>query len=435
MDELHIGFLKIKTFDDLHKYMISNGFVDEGFSLYTLSLIELKKLYKERTGKTPTIAMRLPQLRKNLSLVPEFTKEKLEEESIKQLSNIPSYYIFNWLNNNGGYESTNLTEKTLIDEFLRRLNNTSHSMVDVEDNFLSEFREKVKTENEGIVANVLSFKKILEKSEELESEDLIFIIVEYITKELGMLGFQKYINESKIIDLKEISMKHKIKKTISIDEEKKLVLFEYDKDILLCQDFNIIDINLLRNTDFSSFNQGLYNYILVCFDYGLKKEYKIYMAETQPEEIGSKHWNVQSKINSDFIEIKNNNPEVNLLLITAGEMILEEEQLQYNFFSGTIFYKLLTYHCEIVTGLDFNPDTEDQCHYIGYRYFWAPFMNYIFDSCSNNDDYKFFFTEEHLITPESMKKYGLVFDEKFVKKLENNSRDENCNITISITEK
>jgi|UniRef100_A0A6C0J1X1 hypothetical protein len=421
-------FLEIKSTDDLNKFMINSKLIDQGYEIYTYNLKQLKELYNEKTGKHPNMMMRIPQLIKAISVDTIYTPENLEREIVANLNKIPAGYFFEWLQNNGGYQSTDFSHDTLSKEFLNRIKKSYHKMIiprnDICDLNLSHYREEIQVENKGIVAHVLSAKKILKNG----GGELLLFIVECISRELGMKKIKR--TESNAINLSEISKIHKIKQTVSINSEEKLVLFEYDKNILLCQSFNIIEIGLLNHIDFSTFPECLYNYILVCFDRGVRKDYKLYMVEAQPEEIGSKHWNIQSKINDDYIAL--GDPGINLILVTAGEIFLRKDYLQFNFFSGTIFHKLLSQHCEIVTGLNFDEDSDDQCHYIGYHYFWAPFMQFIFKMCSNNPSYEFIFTEEHLISKQSLREMGLVFDEDYIKKLESD-KGGICNFKLEIT--
>ena len=59
-------------------------------------------------------------------------------------------------------------------------------------------------------------------------------------------------------------------------------------------------------------------------------------------------------------------------------------------------------------------------------------MQFIFKMCSNNPSYEFIFTEEHLISKQSLREMGLVFDEDYIKKLESD-KGGICNFKLEIT--
>lgn len=434
-------FLQIENIAQLEKFLSKYYFnekedekVKDCIKLYTSSVQELKKLYKYEFGKTP--AFNLSNKLKLQNTLKDTEKYKdCDANTFKKLcrdkitENITEEELTEWLQKNGGYEKViNPPHKVLVEDFFNRLNTfTYYKSVFVENKVcgldLSPFREKVPTIIRGIYANVLSVTKILN----MGGLELLDNIVYCISEQFGMSNLQ--LNEDGTIQLREIDKSHQIKKTINIHDEEKLVLFEWNKSIIFCEGFQIIEIIPGNNANnFTVIPEGLYNYILVCFDMGSEKKYRLYLAESQPLEIGSKHWNIMAKVNDDLLAEKENQ-DTNVVIITAGEMDISEMELLFNFFSGTIFTKILKGECEIITGLNYDESSDDFCHSTVYEYFLAPYMKKFLKSCHSNEDFTFDYTPEHLIETKTLTEKGLIFDQSYYEKLqgmEGNSPE--CNI-------
>lgn len=432
-------FLKIENTAQLEKFLSKYYFNEEDekvkncIKLYTSSVPELKILYKHEFGKNP--AFNLSNKLKLQNTLKETEKYKdCDPNTFKKLyrdkivENTKEEELVEWLQKNGGYEDGEISHKVLVEEFFNRLNTfTYYKSVFVENRVcgldLSPFRKKVPTIIRGIYANVLSVSKILN----LGGLELLDNIVYCISEQFGMRNLQS--NEDGTIKLREIDKLHQIKKTINIHDEEKLVLFEWNKSIIFCEGFQIKEI-IPGNNDinFAKLPEGLYNYILVCFDIGSDKKYRLYMAESQPLEIGSKHWNIMAKVNDDLLAEKETQ-DTKVVIITAGEIAISGMKLLFNFFSGTIFTKILKGDCEIITGLNYDESSDDFCHSTVYEYFLAPYMKIFLEGCNSNEDFRFDYTPNHLIETKTLTEKGLIFDQSYYEKLQGmEGNSPKCNI-------
>ena len=402
--------------------------------LYTSTMVELKKIYQDEFGKKPPLNINIIKIKKELKSrdtyinCSEVNFHELCEKTIDD--NIDDIDLLQWLEQNGGYESIELSREVLLEEFFQRLNNNYYKTIIPENNIcnlnLSLFRERVATQNRGIYANVLSVSKILRLP---GGPKLLDDLVYCISAKFGMPKLK--VKEDYTIQLSEISKHyHTIKETIDINTEEKLVLyFNWNKSIIFCEGFQIKEIIPgINNIDFAIMEKGLYNYILVCFDTENDKKYRLYMAEAQPLEIGSKHWNIMTKINEDLL-IERIQANTKVVIITAGEMNSTLETLYFNFFSGTIFTKLLQGECEVITGLNYDENTDERCHNTIYDYFLGPFMKHFFQQCNTSEDFSFEYTNEHLINNEKLKEEGILFEQAYYEKLQK-LEEEGCDIVF-----
>lgn len=432
-------FLKIENTTQLEKFLNKYYFneedekVKECIKLYTSSVPELKTLYKQEFGKNPAFNLSNKLKLQNTLKAKEKYKD-CDENTFRKLcrdkisENTEEEELVQWLQKNGGYEDGEISHKVLVEEFFNRLNtSTYYKSVFVENSVcgldLSPFREKVPTILRGIYANVLSVSKILNMGD----VELLDNIVYCISEQFGMRNL--HFNEDGTIKLREIDKLHQMKKTININDEEKLVLFEWNKSIIFCEGFQIQEI-IPGNNDinFAGIPEGLYNYILVCFDTGSDKKYSLYMAESQPLEIGSKHWNIMTKVNDDLLA-KKETQDTNVVIITAGEMDISGMKLLFNFFSGTIFTKILKGECEIITGLNYDAESDDFCHATVYEYFLAPYMKILLEGCNSNKDFSFNYTPNHLIETNTLTERGLIFDQSYYEKLKGMEGDfQKCNV-------
>ena len=435
-------FLKIENTTQLEKFVKKYYFNEENekekhcIVLYTSSVQELKTLYKQEYGKVA--GCNLSTRVKLQGFLKETEKYKdCDEKSFRKLcrdkiaENINPMLLFEWLENNGGYEDEELSHKVLVEEFFNRLStSTYYKTVSVENSIqvrldLATFREKVPTILRGIYANVLSVSKILN----LGGIEFLDNIVYSVSEQFGMRPLE--LNEDGTIKLQEIDKLHQMKKTININDEEKLVLFEWNKSIIFCEGFQIKEI-IPGNNDinFAGIPEGLYNYILVCFETGGDKKYRLYMAESQPLEIGSKHWNIMTKVNDDLLAEKENQ-DTTVVIITAGEIDISGMKLIFNFFSGTIFTKILEGECEIITGLNYDATSDDFCHSTVYEYFLAPYMKIFLEGCNSNEDFSFDYTSNHLIETKTLTERGLIFDQSYYEKLKGMAGDsQKCNVPL-----
>ena len=319
----------------------------------------------------------------------------------------------------------------LWEEFFNRLTaKTYYRPVSLENDIcgdLTPFREEIATRHKGIYANVLSAQKILNEG----GLELLDNVVYCISKNFGMPKL-KTDKENGTVNLAELEKsQHSIAETITVAEGEQLVFFNWNKSIILCEGFHIKEISQSRATiKFAEMQEGLYNYIFVCFATESKKEYKLYMAEAQPLEIGSKHWNIMAKVNQDLQDQNKGVADTRLVIITAGEIDLTSKNLLFNFFSGTIFTKILQGECEVITGLNYDEDTDERCHSVIYDYFLVPYMLAIFERCDENKDFSFFYTRDHLIDPKKLRDKGIIFDLAYYEKLKGLPQNEDCKINF-----
>jgi hypothetical protein len=433
LSEENEDFLNIVTRTQLEQFLIKyyfNNIDDENvkncINLYISNVPQLKKLYKHIFGKMP-IGTLNNKLKLQNAIKENEAYKHCDENAFNYLcykiinENIDDMTLLKWLQKNGGYEDIELSHETLVEDFFGRLNSYFYYQpIAAENNLcgmnLTPFREKVPTIMRGINANVLSAIKIVS----LGGIELLNNIVYCISEGFGMSNLK--IAEDGTIILREIGKEHKktIKiKTIDITNEEKLVL-HWDESIIFCEGFNIKEIipgN--RDVDFAAMTKGLYNYILVCFDLGFAKKYRLYMAEAQPLEIGSKHWNIMAKVNVDLLEEKRNpdQEDTKVVIIAAGEIDITGMNLIFNFFSGTIFTKILEGECEVITGLNYEENSEDFCHSTIYDYFLAPYMKIFLETCNVNEEFSFAYTPQHLIDNETLEERGLIADLNFYQKV------------------
>ena len=102
-----------------------------------------------------------------------------------------------------------------------------------------------------------------------------------------------------------------------------------------------------------------------------------------------------------------------------------------NFFSGTIFTKILEGECEIITGLNYDATSDDFCHSTVYEYFLAPYMKIFLEGCNSNEDFSFDYTSNHLIETKTLTERGLIFDQNYYEKLKGMAGDsQKCNVPL-----
>jgi hypothetical protein len=440
MSEQEKDFLDISTITQLHNFLnkyyfsqIDDDGIKNCIKLYTSKLGELKTMYEREFGKKAPMNMNSVSKIK-IALQTKETYNSCDEPTFKLIcwqiinNNIPDSSLLQWLEKNGGYENSDLFHDSLVEEFFQRLNKYYYRPIPVENKVcgidLSPFRERVATVNKGIYANVLSVPKILSQG----GLELLNNVVYCISETFGMSNLE--LNIDGTIKLSDISKQyHSIKETINVNDDEKLVLyFNWNKNIIFCEGFQIKEISPGNNDiDFTTMTKGLYNYILVCFQKGSEKKYRLYMAEAQPLEIGSKHWNIITKVNIDFLSDMEEDSKI--VIITAGEIDLTEENLVFNFFSGTIFTKILQGECEVITGLKYEEYTEERCHNVIYDYFLAPYMMELFQGCNAREDFSFYYTNNHLIDPKSLRENGIIFDQEYYNKLQK-LESTGCDITF-----
>lgn len=105
----------------------------------------------------------------------------------------------------------------------------------------------------------------------------------------------------------------------------KVIGIKYSSDMIYC--------SLIRKYSFSVVNKnknppdGIYTYILTKTD----DNFILYIIEIMPDEIGSKHFCILSQIDDKK------------KIISAGEMLIKEQKIYYNFFSGSIMIDIEEY--------------------------------------------------------------------------------------------